>query len=58
MGRTPIVRMLEGYRVKHSGLIDTRFNEIINEIQNNIPKNPKKPDIEIYDDVFRSIKEK
>lgn len=45
----------EGYRVKHYDLIDTNINKIIHETQNNMPENPERPDIEIYDDVFRSI---
>ncbi len=45
----------EGYRVKHYDQIDTHIREIIYETQNNIPKNPERSDIEIYDDVFRSF---
>jgi hypothetical protein len=43
---------------KHYDLIDSYIDEIIHEIQNNMPENPERSDIKIYDDVFRLILKK
>ena len=48
-------RHSEGYCVKHNDLIESYLNATILETQGNIPDNLERPDIEIYDDVFRSF---
>ena len=45
----------ENHIVNHSELVENYMKRTLHDVQNTIPKNPKKADSEIFDDVFRSI---
>lgn len=47
----------EKYTVKRSEVIESYINKKIIELQDNIPDNPPKPGMEMFDDVLRSILE-
>ena len=45
----------EHYRARRSEVIESYINQNIYELQDNMPKNPEKPDFEVFDNVFRFI---
>ena len=45
----------ENYIMERSGIIENYINKKIVDLQCRIPKNPQKPGLNVFDDVFRSI---
>ena len=45
----------ENHSINHSELVENYMKQTLHDVQESIPKNPKKPGSEIYDDVFGFI---
>ena len=43
------------YIVERSEIIENYINKKIVELRNHIPKNPQKPGLDVFDDVFRYV---